>query len=271
MGIETTYQGSFRRITCLSTDTKPNPGAAFGFAKLRETDTGKEYYWDGVAWQQRSMGTEFSGGHAAESGQSATHTHATHDTAHANDHAKQHSVTSGADHTFPGGTTNFLRADGTFAAPSGGGGGGPTLTRKTANQTINGTAYQDITDLTFSLAINTTYHFIFYISFQSATTTTGFKFSVNGPTQSLLDYIVHYQTGGNAGTTADVIQRKEVTYDSMGPTGTTVTAAANLRCRIEGIIRTTAAGTLAARVGSELANNDLSVQAESVGILTTFT
>ena len=32
-------------------------------------------------------------------------------------HAKQHSVTSALDHTFPGGTTSFLRADGAFATP----------------------------------------------------------------------------------------------------------------------------------------------------------
>ena len=34
-------------------------------------------------------------------------------------HARQHSVTAAADHTFPGGTTTFLRGDGTFAAPAG--------------------------------------------------------------------------------------------------------------------------------------------------------
>ena len=33
-------------------------------------------------------------------------------------HARQHSSTSAADHTFPGGTTTFLRADGTYAAPT---------------------------------------------------------------------------------------------------------------------------------------------------------
>ena len=38
---------------------------------------------------------------------------------HAQLHDRQHSVTSTSDHTFPGGTTNFLRSDGTFAAPSG--------------------------------------------------------------------------------------------------------------------------------------------------------
>jgi hypothetical protein len=40
----------------------------------------------------------------------------------ANDHARQHSITSASDHTFPGGTTTYLRADGTFATPAGGGG-----------------------------------------------------------------------------------------------------------------------------------------------------
>ena len=33
-------------------------------------------------------------------------------------HAQQHSATSAPDHTFPGGTSTFLRADGSFAAPT---------------------------------------------------------------------------------------------------------------------------------------------------------
>jgi hypothetical protein len=36
-------------------------------------------------------------------------------------HTRAHTVTATADHTFPGGTTTFLRADGTFATPAGGG------------------------------------------------------------------------------------------------------------------------------------------------------
>jgi len=38
---------------------------------------------------------------------------------HAQLHDRQHSITSAADHTFPGGTTVFLRADGAFAVPPG--------------------------------------------------------------------------------------------------------------------------------------------------------
>lgn len=44
----------------------------------------------------------------------------THTKSHVTDF--QHSII-GAEHTFPGGTTTFLRADGTFATPAGGGGG----------------------------------------------------------------------------------------------------------------------------------------------------
>ena len=36
-------------------------------------------------------------------------------------HAQQHVITSATDHTFPGGTTTFLRADGTYATPAAGG------------------------------------------------------------------------------------------------------------------------------------------------------
>lgn len=35
-------------------------------------------------------------------------------------HNQQHSITSTSDHTFPGGTSTYLRADGSFATPSGG-------------------------------------------------------------------------------------------------------------------------------------------------------
>jgi hypothetical protein len=39
-------------------------------------------------------------------------------------HTKLHTVTDTAHHTFPGNSTVFLRGDGTWATPSGGGGGG---------------------------------------------------------------------------------------------------------------------------------------------------
>ena len=57
---------------------------------------------------------------------------------HAQLHDRQHSITSASDHTFPGGTTNFLREDGTFAAPPGGSGAptDATYITQTANASL---------------------------------------------------------------------------------------------------------------------------------------
>ena len=146
-----------------------------------------------------------------------------------------------------------------------------TLARATAPQTINGTAYRDITGLSFALAQATTYAFRFLVTFRSATTTTGFGFSVSGPASpALLNYRVDYQTVANA-TAGAPASRKDVAYDAMAFTTATVTANADLLAVIDGVIRTGAlGGTLAARVRSELANNDLTIRPESIGILTTF-
>ena len=62
MAVQTTSQGGFRRVICLSTDTKPSPGVGAGYATLREADTSKEYYWNGTDWVQRSASTEFTDG-----------------------------------------------------------------------------------------------------------------------------------------------------------------------------------------------------------------
>ena len=48
----------------------------------------------------------------------ATDSELTTHAALATHHTRAHTVTDALDHTFPGGTTTFLRADGTFAAPT---------------------------------------------------------------------------------------------------------------------------------------------------------
>jgi hypothetical protein len=82
-----------------------------------------------------------SGGVSAGGGVGTTPTHAalpdvapSQHHSPANDHARDHSVT-GSTHTFPGGTVNFLRADGTFAAPP----GGASITIQEVDGTPSGT------------------------------------------------------------------------------------------------------------------------------------
>lgn len=146
-------------------------------------------------------------------------------------------------------------------------GGGMSTLRTTGDQIVNGTAYRDITDLTFPVSSNTDYAFKFYIVFRS-TTATGFKFAINGPASSTADYFMTYQTVANA-TTAGVatwLQGHWVTYDAMTATTASIAAGADLVCMIEGRVKVNGtAGTIAARVGSESANNDLVIQRGSWG------
>lgn len=64
-----------------------------------------------------------------------------------------HSIT-GTEHTFPGGTSTFLRADGTFATPAGGGGGTPGGT-DTQIQFNDGGSFNGDADLTWNKTTNT--------------------------------------------------------------------------------------------------------------------
>jgi hypothetical protein len=166
-----------------------------------------------------------------------------------------HSITS-AHNGFPGGTTNFLRADGAFAAPPGGG-GGMNLLRTTADQTINAGAgvFTDITDLTFSVVSGTDYAFEFYITFQSAATATGWKAGVNCPAGTLDFWAGSDVIANGAAGVATHTERHNTVRDDMTLLTTTVTQAVDLNVRIKGRYLCTANGTFAARFANELASN----------------
>ena len=147
-----------------------------------------------------------------------------------------------------------------------GGGGGLSTLKKTADQIINGTAFQNITDLTFPVSANTDYAFDFYITFRS-TTATGFRFSVNGPA-GVVDFMRKYQTVANNNLVgvATWLEGHSVAFDTMTVTAASITAGVDLHCRITGRFKCGgASGTFAARAASESANNDLVVQKGSWG------
>ncbi len=160
----------------------------------------------------------------------------------------------------------YLKDDGTWATIAGGGGGISVL-KKTADQIINGTTWQDITDLTFAVLADTDYAFKFYIVFRSAALTTGFRFSLGGPA-GVVDYFMTYQTVANSATAgvATWLQKHSTLWESMTATLATVAVNQDLVCMIEGRIKVGATGTLAVRVASELPNNDLVIQKGSWGM-----
>ena len=167
-----------------------------------------------------------------------------------------------------GGTTNFLRADGTFAAPPGGGGGINTL-RTTANQTINAGAgvFVDITGLTFAVTSGVDYAFEFYITFQSAATTTGWKAGVNAPAGTLDFWAGSDVIANGAAGVATHTERHNTVRDDMTLLTATITAAVDLNVRIKGRYLCTANGTFAARFANELAaNTQIVVQKGSWGM-----
>jgi|PlaIllAssembly_1097288.scaffolds.fasta_scaffold00172_8 hypothetical protein len=140
--------------------------------------------------------------------------------------------------------------------------------RTTANQTINAGAatYVDVTNLTFPVVNGVTYAFYFYVVFQSAATTTGWKAAINCPTGTL-DYFATGQTIANgAAGVATWLQRHTDTRDDMTLLTSTITANVDLLYMVQGRYICTANGTLAVRFANELnANTDITVRAGSWG------
>lgn len=154
--------------------------------------------------------------------------------------------------------TDFLQAN---AAES-------IFARKTADQTLIGTAYADITQLAFAVAASTTYEFEFNIIADADAVTTGIDVAVNGPTigAGTINYTQIYWTSGTART-----ERIATTYDantaSTGSQGTTRAVYT-----VKGIFTTGAtAGTLAARIKREAVGSGPNVRAGSWGRLTKLT
>ena len=140
-----------------SADAKPNATTYAGHIVVEE-DLGHIWVAKGGAW----LRTDAISDDSTVAGHAATHTHVSHTgigaTDHhsnANDHTRLHTVTQTLDHTFPGGTTTFLRADGTFAAA--GGAGTWTTVIKTADESRTNNTLLDDATLVFTTVANTQY------------------------------------------------------------------------------------------------------------------
>jgi hypothetical protein len=152
-----------------------------------------------------------------------------------------------------GGTTNFLRADGTWAAPSGGG-GGDTYLRKTSIQTISVAGFVDITQLTFSVVSGRTYVIEAFVIFRSDTPSMGVRFAVNGPaspTLLLIRSMKQFTPPGTAST--DMYSEASLTaYNTPIPVSLNEPASGtNLIWEAKGTFVPSANGTFALRIDKE--------------------
>lgn len=121
---------------------------------------------------------------------------------------------------------------------------------------------QDVTGLSFAVTAGNTYVFDFNIIYTAAATTTGSRWSINGPAApTILCYTSEYSLAATTTTrNANVI-----TYDL--PAASNATSAGTTtgnRAVIYGIIRPSANGTVIARFASEVANSAIVAKAGSV-------
>lgn len=160
-----------------------------------------------------------------------------------------------------GGTTNFLRADGAWAAPA----SGPTTTKKTADQTKNNTTLADMTDMSFAVTSGRYYHFQFFVLFRSAGTTTGIRLSLSIPTVTTFGATARIPIAADG---AGGEFQGWITASDDPVIGTGVQAAnTDYVAVIEGTILPSANGTLQVRFANETGAVVVTARQGSTGIL----
>lgn len=136
------------------------------------------------------------------------------------------------------------------------------------NNNASANTIADITGLSFAVNSGNTYYFKFIIWYTAAATTTGARFSINGPTNSLLGY--RTSSGLSAAATAgtDVFTDVNVAaYDSPAASNASSPTATSGQANIailEGLITPTANGSVIARFASEVSSSAIVAKAGSV-------
>lgn len=137
----------------------------------------------------------------------------------------------------------------------------------TSDVQTTSTSLSDITGLSFNIEANKKYLVQFFIVFQTAATTTGAFFSINGPSSPTLVNALVETPQGAVGT--DMYRTQPVVNYDGGATATAIDAAnTNRLARITAvIINGSNSGTLIARFATEVSGSAVTVKAGSCGIL----
>ena len=133
-----------------------------------------------------------------------------------------------------------------------------TISSDVVNNNAVANTIQDITGLSFSVTSTKTYYFKFIINYTSAAVTTGARFSINGPSITYLNYWSRYPNAANSITTNIGLN----SYDSatLGTLSPVASSSIGMIAEIEGIITTSASGTLIGRFASEVASSAITVK-----------
>jgi len=149
-----------------------------------------------------------------------------------------------------GSTVTFYRSDGSQATPTGVNSSITFLSSDVINNNAVANTIADVTGLSFAVTSGITYRFRFYIVYSSAATTTGSRWSINGPAVTFL----HYNSNYTLTATSITNNQGNKTYNVPAASSASSLTTGNISI-IEGIIRPSANGTVIARFASEISSS----------------
>jgi hypothetical protein len=128
------------------------------------------------------------------------------------------------------------------------------------NSNASANTIADVTGLSFSVVAGKTYLFGFNIIYTAAATSTGSRWSINGPGSPT--YLT-YESIYSLTTTTATFNAHLQAYDSPAASNATSATTGNNWAVINGVIRPSADGTLVARFASEVSSSAIVAKAGS--------
>ena len=126
------------------------------------------------------------------------------------------------------------------------------------NNNASANTMADVTGLSFSVASGHKYYFWFIIPYTSAATTTGSRWSINGPANDFLYFTSTYTLTATTNTINFCSA-----YDTPAASNATSLATGTV-CYLQGILNATANGSVIARFASEVSNSAIVAKAGAV-------
>ena len=133
------------------------------------------------------------------------------------------------------------------------------LASDVVNNNAVANSIQDVTGLLFPVVSGGKYWFEFFIDYTSAATTTGSRWTINGPAFSRLAYSSNYSL-----TASSNIFNNAVVYDIPAASSASSANIAGNVAYITGVVTPSVAGNIIARFASEIAGSAITAKAGSV-------
>ncbi len=139
------------------------------------------------------------------------------------------------------------------------------LTADVINNNATANTLANVTGLSFPVVAGRRYNFVFTIIYDAAATTTGARFSINGPTFTRLGFDVTVPL--ITATTAPLAQSMQTSVHNAYDTGPAVGAFSPFttgnKATITGVVQPSTTGTVIVRFASEIASSAITAKAGS--------